>query len=103
MQELITFLEDNSRSRWITIGPMEVYVRKSIKNFLEIANVNVLPEHRNSGVFTKFLNTIEKMKPLSGIFIENVMHERFAKFFKKRNYKEYKYGNEHPCFYLEHD
>lgn len=103
MQPLITFLQSREKNRWISIDNIEIYVRKGYINeinFLQIANVNVKLELRNQGIFTKFIDDIEKMKLMEGIFIENVVYPPLIKFFQNRNYLKYN-NSTPPCFYLK--
>lgn len=84
-------------SKWLIGQDLRIYVHKDMKwingaflTFLTIANIN--SNDQEKGLFKKFLERLENLKPFDGIYIENVLIERFANFFRKNQYIEI-----HPC------
>lgn len=100
------FGEGVQRGVWLRDSIMSVYVRISPHRhtvddqpiiFIEVANICVRqPKLRSKGHFTVFLAKLEAMGP---VYIENVLEDRFANFFCRRNYVEVKRLGT-PCFYL---
>ena len=97
-RELKQFI-DSSRSQytaraWLENADMKVYVRKS-KRFIEgkmvtaldIASVEVAPEKRSQGLFTRFLNLAHRMNPFDATYIENALDDRFAEYFWRRDWE----------------
>ena len=97
-----TLIEGEPRSVWIRVGTLKIYIRTNgrwlnetrVKMF-EIANVDNTGKKGN-GDFKAFLNDVESRKPFDGIYIENVLTERFAKFFLNNGYIPHEYIN---CYY----
>jgi len=81
-------------NRWLEDPPLSVYVRwapywtggEGVEPAIVIANVSV--SKRGDGIFTSFLEHIEHVADENGrtVVIENVLEERFRKFFKRRGY-----------------
>ncbi|MDA8120244.1 MAG: hypothetical protein M0Z85_09465 [Gammaproteobacteria bacterium] len=104
------FLVGKSKNGWISCGRLKVYLRKTDHCFsnsgvclacLDIANVIVVTEEQNQGVFRRWLNDVLKMAPAHGldaVMIENVLTERFANFFRRSGWYEVK-NYSHPNFY----
>ena len=101
---MVTKAEDSMRPRnmWLDFDPtLKVYVRRAhrllgprtlgsrLTTVLDIANVEATPT--GQGRFRKFLTHVETFEPWEGVFVENVMSERFKQFFRKRGYKEVDY------------
>ena len=82
---------DPARNTWLQSPAMNVYVRKSNRLYpkkiqtLDIASIEVELEHQDQGMFTTFLNEAEQMGV--PIYIENVFHSDFQRFFEKRGYE----------------
>ena len=115
-QQLLEFCEKCNdsifpKNKWLDKDrSLHVYVRKSrrllndtIYRMLDIGNVEACP--KGKGRFTEFLQYAinSKLKPFQGIFVENVLENRFQTFFRKLGWKEY-YPNKEkdgpPSFYL---
>lgn len=105
---------DNLRERrwpnncWLDDERMEVYVRNSRRRLLylgefltfeclDIANCTVYEP--GNGIFTQFLHAAKIMNPWTAVYIENVLTDRFANFFRKHAWIECP-GEGAPCFYL---
>ncbi len=81
-------------NRWLETRKIKVYVRKSkrilneIGSFIcfDIANINIKESQRGKGIFTEFLNKSHEMNPWQVTYIENVLEERFQKFFEKQGF-----------------
>ena len=79
-------------NRWLRSMPgMEVYVRRNPRslpegNFvmLDIANVGVTQTGR--GTFTRFLDRLEALRLLDGIYLENVHDDRHVRYYQRRGY-----------------
>lgn len=89
------------RNLWFKNSDMEVYLRRSIrqgKPCIDIANVTVFATGK--GTFRKFLEYLTQVTE-HPLFCEQVLSERFAKFFRELNWKETKDLANIPSFYLE--
>lgn len=83
------------KNQWLEEdASLKLYVRISTRwldgrmvQMLDLATIDAAPT--GQGRFTRFLETIEPWKPVSGIFIENVVNERFRGFFRERGYAQY--------------
>lgn len=79
-------------NRWLRSMPgMEVYVRRNLRslpegNFimLDIANSGVT--EKGQGTFTRFLDRLEALRPLEGIYLENVHEARLVRYYQRRGY-----------------
>lgn len=106
------------RNQWYRDEHMDLYVRYSAYHLvpgvgyvvtLDISNVNVNEGSIGKGVFTRFLDDIERTidghfgAGYSGIFVENVLQERFQSFFERRGYvkiKQDQYVKDWPSSYF---
>ena len=86
------FLDNKLRNSWLDEGVLSVYVRKGIHyingnntDTFDIANVVVEEEHQKQGVFTKFIERVEKAITLP-IYVENIHHSWLVDFFSRRGY-----------------
>jgi hypothetical protein len=114
VQQIKSFIESSeSRNSWFSNKNIEVYIRMSWRNIgeeelvkvLDIANISA--KKTGEGTFTELLNELEMYVKDSlvtnCIFIENVVTDQFAGFFRKRGYIEKNIcggmfpGT--PCFY----
>jgi len=104
IEQLRDFLNGHHRNQWLlsTDDEMQVYVRHAHHlingqptETLDIANVEVATTGK--GTFTRFLEMAERLNPHQAIFIENVMSERFANYFRRRGWGEM--PTNPPCFY----
>jgi hypothetical protein len=85
------FLASGHRNTWLEYPRIKVYVRRSTRvilgcsfPFVDLATVDVPPQHQGNGIFTTFLEHVEKS--VENLYIENVMDVRFQRFFEGRNY-----------------
>lgn len=74
---------------------MEIYIRKTFRPYgdkfiqcLDLANIQVHPKYQGQGVFTSYLEEVEREKPLDAVYIENVIDPVFQRFFDKRGYEK---------------
>lgn len=92
---------------WIVDGGFELYVRKYHRQIIreadgnvvealspgptffcvDFANINVTP--MGQGIFTRFLKEFRSLDMCDLLSIENVLTERFAKFFEKQGFHYY--------------
>lgn len=91
MNEIENFLNSKLRNRWIQYQYMKVYVRKAVRQCgetFDVATVEVEDEERGKHIFTNWLTTVEELLKNSSlsIYVENVMEERFRRFFEARGY-----------------
>lgn len=103
------FLQGPTRNAWLKEEKYEYYVRKTrrilppkrdgiLRMTLDLANITGYD--RGKGRFTPFLERIEKQAfdaNFKAVFIENVVTERFADYFRKHGYEEL--PSLPPCFY----
>jgi hypothetical protein len=83
------FIYGHDRNRWIPFLTLDVYMRKSHRvvegsqiDCIDIASVEVFS--KGEGDFTRFIIEVESIG--YPVFIENILEERFANFFKGRGY-----------------
>lgn len=89
---------------------MSVYVRKSLRRGLtgpfipcfDIANIEVDPEFRGMGIFTKWLDILEEHLEMP-IYIECVLEERLIPFLGVRGYQMVGSFEGAPSFLLDKD
>lgn len=94
------------RNLWLGDETISVYVRKSrrylrgtdTKQCLDIATIDVKKDKRGQGRFTRFLQHAQEVNPYPYIYVENVIKERFAEFFRKNEWRQIG-EKEMPCFY----
>jgi hypothetical protein len=83
---LIEFLKiDKLSNAWITEPHMEIYVRKSKRYIgvgqpipcLDVANIEVIEGKRGEGIFTAFLDRVEKeaRKRKHGVWVESILDD----------------------------
>jgi hypothetical protein len=97
LRQLEHFLDERSwvrpaGSQWLQTPLMEVYVRRNRRVLpeggffmLDIANVSVTV--RGQGTYSRFLERVEAMLPLEGIFLENVYDDRLVRYYLRRGYR----------------
>jgi hypothetical protein len=112
MSKLRAFLQGPARNAWLSTDGMHIYLRKGprrlnrqiYENVLDIANVSVRSAaQEGKGKFTKFFNEVllATQEGFDAIYIENVLTERFANFFRRQGWQESVpgEGDGPPCFY----
>lgn len=107
-------IEEHRTRAWVREGPLEAYLRFAVHSIygemlpcLDVANVVVEEEHRNTGVFSSFLPRIESTADRLGrvVFVENVMVTHLAEWLSRRGYLvSYTVGSvstglQHPHFH----
>lgn len=90
-QEERSILPDRA---WLDKDPsLRLYVRANRRRFyertirvLDIAQVEAHPT--GTGRFGRLLDYLEELKPLGGVFIENVVEDRFREYLIRRGYTQ---------------
>lgn len=88
IEEFVDGLRKPSGSQWFHSNNYRVYIRylvvRGLKR-LELSNVMFYP--KGQGLFRFFLGELEKMcaRKTINIYVENVLTERFMRFFRTRN------------------
>jgi len=94
-RQLKEFMSSCENRKWLNVGFGKIYVRKSKRIFenemhsaFDVATIEVKEGRRGKGLFTNWLNTVEKFCDELNlpVYIENVHEERFRKFFEKQGY-----------------
>lgn len=93
-EQIKLFLDSGIPNQWLKIGHLEIYFRKSYRldprvnkkhhriiRCLDIANVN--SSCKGSGEFAVLFKQLKNLEGFEAIFIEQVLSNRFADFFKK--------------------
>lgn len=95
-KEVTTFLDSRLSNQWIQVGSLDVYVRKSHRfnprfpketkaliRCFDIANVTC--GHKGCGEFGNFLHALRVLSEhgFQAIYIEQVLTNRFANYFRK--------------------
>lgn len=95
-KEVTTFLDSGLSNQWIQVGSLNVYVRKSHRfnprfpketkaliRCFDIANVTC--GHKGCGEFGNFLHTLRVLSEhgFQAIYIEQVLTNRFADYFRR--------------------
>jgi hypothetical protein len=99
-----------ARNEWLFFGPLEVYVRKSTipaelgYNF-QIATVGVKTDQQKKGIFTRFLEFVERYVAetnMAAVYVENVLNPNLETFLAKKGYDKFsRLGSQEypPCMY----
>ena len=96
----------NARA-WVEEGPVNAYVRVTQHHFanamwptIDVAAVELLPEDRGHGYFTRWLSAIEALAHESGraVYLESVLNKRMQPFYLRRGYQPIPYVLD--CYYL---
>jgi N-acetylglutamate synthase-like GNAT family acetyltransferase len=92
------FLNNHAHNEWLKSEKMDVYVRKGhhlidgeIRSCFDVANISVPEKLRGHGIFTKWLEQVEKKILPFGIeyvFVESILELRLVSFLNSRGYKE---------------
>lgn len=80
------FLYSRFRNQWIEEPGIAVYVRKSLRNDIDIELASMEAYDKGKGSLTKLLDRIE---PYYNIMVENVLNPRLIDFLKRRGYVKY--------------
>jgi hypothetical protein len=101
------FIASRQKSKWLEWRFGHIYVRNSVRcadgyvfPALDVASIEVNEDCQGKGNFTRWLTRVEilcEQEDLS-IYVENVMSDRFNKFFIKRGYAPYPL---HPNCYVK--
>lgn len=77
------FVESGRSNAWLYSDKINVYVRNNrLTREVDIANISIPEEHQRKGVFSAFLEHVEKY--YSNITIENILDEGFRDSLLKR-------------------
>jgi len=83
----------------LTDGVFTVYLRIGTKVqlpdlvFLHIADVRVEEGHRGRGIFTRYLDALEQLRPLDGIAFYGVGNTRLEAHLVRRGYELYDWND----------
>lgn len=109
LQQIADFLKPRKPwhgNRWFENSQIRIYIRRGfhvvdrgVMEMIDLSNVTSLEQGK--GIFTTTLEFMEQLshqyeKPL---WVENVLEDRFAEFFRKRGYTEVKQENWPPSFW----
>ena len=110
--EIKMFIESGNQNQWLTIGDLEVYVRSSHRlspkhrakhgiliRCFDIANVAC--RHKGCGTFTEFLKSLGNLNEhgFQAIYIEQVLSNRFAEYFRHLGWIETNQCGAIPSFF----
>jgi hypothetical protein len=105
--KIAEFSKSDRRNEWLTAEGISIYVRNanrilssggSYASTLDLANITI--EERGQGTFTQILGILENMDGKT-LFVENVLEDRFQKFFERREgWHKLSYVEGCPSFYF---
>lgn len=83
-------------NEWLSIPPLEVYLRCPANRYLnhekvqslDLANVSVDQDAQGQGYFAEFLKVLEEKNPYDVLYVENVLSKRLAEVLRKHGYSE---------------
>lgn len=98
-KEIRDFVMSKHSDQWLQFGTIEIYVRQTVRQnplkhglirTFDIANVSC--GHKGCGIFTQLFDSLEDLSSygFGAIYIEQVMTDRFADFFRRKNCTEVK-------------
>ena len=107
-KEIQDFLMSNCSNQWLQFGHIEIYVRQSIRRdptkttlirTFDIANISC--GHKGCSIFTQLFDSLEDLYSygFGAIYIEQVMTDRFADFFRRKSCTEVKDLASIPSFF----
>ena len=107
MKALAVFLSSGKRNEWLHGRDIKIYVRRSqrlidgqLRSCFDLANIQA--KKPGNGSWTRLIENVQKnptiRKEFDFIFIENVLTERFAGWFRRNDWHEQM--NLMPSFYL---
>jgi len=90
-EKLIEFFGSHRRTGWIYTPTIDVYLRKGrhlgtdhqIHSYLDIANIEVVPEFQNQGRFKAFLALCQEIQPYDGILVEIVLDDHLRAYLRR--------------------
>lgn len=97
------WLASGNRDKRFELGTLNAYCRKSFRrypltkgklstlNAIDIASIEVDPDLRGQGIFTKFIEAFESVAHEEGyaVYVESILEKKLNKFLKGRGYKDY--------------
>lgn len=98
LSQLRYFLSGEKRNTFLLAGPVQVYVRKSIRilgvtdaerksNFaVDIASIEVAPIEQKKGLGSAVINMIHDNNPCPVTYIESVVNPEFARSLEKQGW-----------------
>lgn len=107
-KEIRDFVTSKHSTQWLQFGNMEIYVRQAVRQnplnhglirTFDIANISC--GHKGCGIFTKLFESLEGLSDygFGAIYIEQVLTDRFADFFRRKNCTEVKDLASIPSFF----
>ena len=98
------------RNEWLSSAKMNVYVRKGrhlingeIRLCFDVASIGVPDNLRGKGIFTKWLEQVEKEIPsfeIEYVFVESILESRLIPFLGRHGYTEIP-GSNPPSMYKQ--
>lgn len=97
MDSVKQFLESRQSRAWLSLKDMDIYVRKASHHCggkllwtIDLATITVRWKKRGTGIFTRFLVdlTREAVPNEFAVYVENVLTERFAEWFRRNRWHE---------------
>lgn len=99
-EKLLAFHEAPQRSEWIVGDGYKIYIRKSKRRYgymFDIAAVEIADSGK--GTFKNMLMFIEPFAigfGFDGLFVENVMADKFKEFFRRNGWKQERWPHTPP-------
>lgn len=102
-KHILELVESDKRDKRFELGELSAYCRKSFRlysfkkdapvfiNAIDIASIEVHPDRRGQGVFTKFLEAFEEIAKENGyaVYVESILEKKLNKFLKNKGYEDY--------------
>lgn len=89
------FIFESRNSAWLEADGIKMYVRKGRQFSFTIANIQI--DLKGKGTFTKLIRLFDISYPNKTLMVENVLEERFQKYFERNHWQKLKYSDP-PCY-----
>lgn len=107
-RQIEEFLSSKNPNQWLSIGPLEIYVRQAVRinpkakgliRTFDIANVSC--GQKDCGIFSNIFDSLNELSSygFGAIYIEQVLTDRFAEYFRRKNCIEVKSIGNIPSFF----
>jgi len=105
------FIASSERRRWLEVGPLKMYVRKSVRlvdgrnaSVFDVASVDVAMNEWGKGYFTSALGVVMELtwdSAFSAVMVESIINERLAEHFsRKHGWERYGVGGDENVNYM---
>ena len=105
------FIAQPQRNRWLEVGPVQMYVRKSTRlldghrvNVFDVASIQVETGLQGKGYFSAALDVVMELAKdnmFDAVMMESIVNERFAEHFaKKPGWEPYNVGGDENVNYI---